>query len=218
MVGAARVLPDLGIDLSQIKYDIGNLNDDGSVIKPYDRYRVMSERLFKAAADPSIATIIVDSMTNVVEYMQDDIRRQRNIPESKRSQYKFEFDDWRLLQHYCKNLVTELRNTGKLVIFTAHQQVDKDDLDGAFKTFLAIPGGTRHTFAGLFSDVWNPQTEKSGFGDKAKAKRTINTLPDNARDQRGLKSSMKTPVSFPVEDLPKYLPKINHEATTNVSS
>lgn len=205
LAGPARTAPSLGVDLSKVKYDIGNFKADGTVIPPFLRYTEMTKRVLAACSDPDIDTIVLDSLTTITDYMMDDIKRQRKIAESKRMDYKFEFDDWALLIHYYKNLVTELRTSGKIIIFTAHEAMKKDDVDGAFRTFLAIPGASRDTLAGLFSDAWNPTVKQKGFGAQAKAERTINTLPVSGTDKRGLKASLDLPPNFPATDLPKYL-------------
>jgi len=208
LAGPARVAPSLDVDLSKVKFDRGNFKDDGSVVPPYERYQLMTQRLVKASQDPNIRTIILDSLTSITDYAFDDIKRQRKIPESKRNEYKFEYDDWALLIHYYKNLVTELRTCGKIIIFTAHESIEKDEADKSFKTFLGIPGSSKHNLVGLFSDCWNPTVKQSGYGTAAKVERTINTIPVGSTDKRGLKSSLELPPNFPAADLPKFLKQL----------
>jgi hypothetical protein len=47
-----------------------------------------------------------------------------------------------------------MRSSGKIVIWTAHQKVEKDELTGGLKYFLNMSGKLAQSLGGYFTDVW----------------------------------------------------------------
>lgn len=178
-------------------YDIGTVKD-GAEIPPFKRYTHMATCLAEAVANPDVEAIAVDSMTNVVDFIIDDIKRQRGITESKRfdENNNMRIQDWGTLAYYIKHLVTSLRACGKPIIFTVHDAVVQDEADNIFRTFLAIPGQTRNTFAGLFSDVWNCYAAEERVKGERRRVFKVRTIPTRATDSRGLKDSLGLPLEF----------------------
>lgn len=200
------------------KYDTGNVDDNGVEVPPFDRFRRFATCIGAAATDPSIRTIIVDSLTTLRDYVRDDILRQRGvnpnvknapvITEANRAFGTLILQEWETYAFYFRNMVSKLRTSNKHVIFTAHQETIKDEADGIFRTFLAIQGQTRASFAGLFSDVWNPYVSATGFGDAATHTRMVRTISASSTDERGLKSSLQLPNTWPASDLRKLCPSL----------
>ena len=68
---------------------------------------------------------------------------------------------------------------------------DKDEVDQRFKQFINIPGKSKSTMSGFFTDCWHTFLEVKGLGDAAKHNFMVRTLPVNEIDHRGVKSSFK---------------------------
>jgi DNA polymerase III delta prime subunit len=180
MSGPARRMPD-----AKFLYDTINLDDNGKEVPPNLRWKRLADCLLAANQHPDVQTIVVDSLTAVVDYAIDDIKRQQNI----KSTDPLRRQDWGVFMHYIKTLMTSLRSTGKHVIVTAHNLMEQDDADQTFKLFLNVPGKTKDNIAGFFSDVWSCYVEQQGVGATKKYVRIVETAPKNANDQRGIKGS-----------------------------
>lgn len=205
-------------DKAGFSYDTGNIDDDGTEVPIELRYTRMAKCLATAAADPEVKTIIVDSLTTVRDYVKFDILRQRGQNPNVKNAVRFDpshpqfaalvLQEWDTFAFYFRHLIANLRTTNKIIVFTAHQEVKAGEDDGVFRTFLAMPGQSRHNISALFSDVWNTYVEQVGFGSSAVHNRMVRTLPTGATDDRGLKDSLGLPAVSKVEDVIKHINQI----------
>jgi hypothetical protein len=205
--GPLRHITSLGIDPKTIKYDHGTVDENGTPIKPLQRYQHMVKCLTAAAKDETIDTIIIDSGTAIQEYIKNDIFRQRvpnvksNTPlinEANLERAQLTEPEWGIYGRYWNSLVTEMQTLGKIVIFTMHFENRSLNEGAITEVALAVQGQTRYKLAGLFSDVINPFTKTEGFGENMKVKRYLRTIPVNENDQRGLQSALGLK---PIEEL-----------------
>lgn len=173
--------------LEIIKYDNGILNEHGQEIPAKQRWTNMSAKIKAAAADKDVDTIILDGMTAISLFIKDDIRRQRGLGDEE----AIKIQDWETFAHYIRTLITTCRSVNKTLIVTIHQQLDKDEATGVYKTFLSMQGQSKGTFSGLFSDVWNTYIKETGMGDKKIYERMVRTMSSGANDERGLKESLQ---------------------------
>jgi hypothetical protein len=189
MNGPVDYLRSTKYDLSGVSYDNGTIDDNGKEIPAFDRYRNMTARIKVAAANPEVSTLVFDGLTAIANFIKDDIRRQSAGKVTENDPLRIQ--DWELYNMFLRKLITTLRTVGKPCIFTAHQLLDKDEATGIYKTFIALQGQSKNTFAGLFSDVWNTYIKESGAGDSKSYNRMVRTMPTSSHDERGLKESMQ---------------------------
>lgn len=193
LAGPARYLRDK----HTFSYDTVNIDDNGKEVPLRDRYRRCNTLLAEACANPSIKTIVVDSLTAFTDYIIFEIKRQNNISD----QDPIRIQDWGAFLFMIKNAVIKLRTQPKTIIFTAHHLVEKDEADGSYKYFLNIPGQGKHSLSGLFTDVWAFEINMTGAGNNIKYEHTIRSLPDRRQDERGLKTSFPSlPPKFAAAD------------------
>ena len=200
LAGPTRAYPDI-----EFSFDNGHVTSEdwvdkklgvdykeGDAIKPEHRYLWMAKCLNEASKSDEVQTIVVDSLTSVSEFIMSEIKRQERMKDDA----TMRIQDWGKYSYFLKNLVVQLKTTEKLVVFTAHNVVDKDESDGRFKTFLAVPGQSKHTLSGLFNDVWGNYLKQSGAGSAQKHEWRVRTLPNGDNDHRGLKESLGLDKTF----------------------
>lgn len=179
-------------------YDRATHDSTGAEIHPINRFLHCVKCLNEAVASPDVKTIIVDSLTSFTDIILSEIKRQehgaaavtdaaRDIVDAK----AMRIQDWGKFAFLLKNIVTKLRSCGKTIVFTAHNNFEKDEVDSRFKQFINVPGQSKSTISGLFTDCWHTFMEVKGMGDAAQHRFLVRTLPVNEIDHRGVKSSFK---------------------------
>lgn len=210
--GAAKFLTDEKIDLSQILLDIPHLKADGTLVPRQDRWRTMTTNLKNALEKDNkesggdftkmkIQTIFVDSLTGLLEYALDEVRRQqgRAIGDDDKGTKDdpLQIQDWGAFGALMRHFFIKLRATNRILAVSGHTVTDKDDLGGFLKQFINCPGKFREEIAGLFTECWKTSIEKVGEDFV----RMITTVPTpSARDDSlGLKSALRLGNKFKVD-------------------
>jgi len=142
-------------NLPSFDYDVINIKDDGKETPTDMRWEALTKAAKEAVAHPKIRTIIIDGLSSVSDYLMEHIMRIEGKKEMR-------IQDWIPFQFMMKKFVTYLRSSGKLIIFTAHERVEKDEVDGILKYYIHLPSQLRNNLGGFFSDVWRIESEKSG--------------------------------------------------------
>lgn len=168
-----------------VYYDRATHTDTGVEIEPRARFAHLVKCVGIASQDTNIKTIILDSLTSIVDIVISESKRLGNIPESA----QMRIQDWGVFGGLLKNLVTKLRASGKITVFTGHNRVEKDESDGRWKYFINIPGQSSTLLSGLFTDVWNPYPAITGIGATQTHIWKVRCLPNSDVDHRGIKSS-----------------------------
>lgn len=123
-----------------------------------DVYKKGLECLTAAKADPNIKTIVIDSISLYVEYicqwMVDEHVRMGNKDKNGKAIEAMTLPDYGKLLSILRTIVFDIRSSGKYVVVTSHQSSSKDELTGAMRYALALPGQSKDTFGGCFTDVW----------------------------------------------------------------
>ena len=192
-------LRSTGMDVTSIKFDRGTVDDHGTLIPPADRYLHMVKCLNVAAADPTVKTIILDSLTTLTDILLSEVKRQEKLSDTA----TLRIQDWGKFSYLIRDLITKMRTCGKIFVVLAHNKMEQDESDKRWKLFLNLPGNNATTVSGLFTDVWNPYPVISGLGSAQTHKWMIRALPASETDHRGIKSSLGLPVITPYEDLVK---------------
>lgn len=116
------------------------------------------ECLKAAVAHPDIKTIIVDSFSLLTSFTRaallHNLQRINAVDRNGKPLDNLRINDYLTLLDWFRKFVFGLRQCGKYIIFTSHQQVSKDELTGANHYALAVPGQSKDSFGGCFSDVW----------------------------------------------------------------
>lgn len=182
-----------------IFYDRADVDDQDKEILPPLRYQHFIKSLGIALADPRIKTLAIDSLTSFSDILISECKRQGGLPETG----TMRIQDWGNFAYLLKHVVTKLRSSGKLVVFTGHNRVEKDESDGRWKYFLNIPGQSATLLSGLFTDVWNPYPVITGIGAAQTHTWKIRCLPSSDVDHRGIKSSLGLKVTETYDDVIK---------------
>lgn len=188
------------MDLPPFCYDVINIEDSGGERPLHLRWMYTTDCLKQAVKDPNIHTIVVDGLSSLSDYLVEHILRSEG-------QKHMRIQDWQPFRFMLKRLITYLRSSGKLIIFTCHETVEKDDLDGVLKYFIHVPTRLRDSIGGDFSDVWRVESEKQG--DKYVFQ--IRTRP-TVRFSLGT-SILDLPTVLPAsfQEIVKYAPQLNHQ-------
>lgn len=180
--GPLRWLKEKNMTLP-LGYDTIDRKDDGTEVAPNMRYARLAECLSKAAANPEVETLIVDSATKLDQFIKDHILRTNPTKTGQ-----MEMVSWGFYLAFWKDLVAKITAQRKHFVLICHEKVDKDEVDGSIKYFLNIPGQFGGIAGALFTDVWRAEVS-GGVGIPPTYKFLIRTMPDyrfNLKNSFGL--------------------------------
>lgn len=169
-------------------------DDSGVEIPKESRWnRTVSETKLMLK-DPRIKSICVDGLGQLCIYLMDHIVNENKKAGTNKTG-KMELRDYGDVARLLRDYITMLRIGGKIVYVSSHQTADKDDITGAMRYALAIPGQSKDTLGGLFTDVWATHAAPQGQG---KVKYEIRTRPTGYHV--ALKTSFDLPSAIDVTD------------------
>lgn len=200
-----------------VGYDVPHLKEDGTLVPEGDRWTVMGDRINKALKEhPEIQTICIDSLTALLQYMMDDVRRQQalydNSKEGKAPQLgevippgdffhgnlktraidgTLRIQDWGVFRDAARKFFLRLKSTRRNIVVTAHVENDKDEVNQSYRKFIKCPGSFRDEVAGHFSDAFFMDTDSEVVGQDRIYFKTITTVPITGLKDLGLKRSVK---------------------------
>lgn len=195
---AKRYLEKLGKLGNLVGFDTPNIDETGKMVPPMKRYDRMFAQLTAAAEDKGVDAIFLDSATFV-----EDVIKAKICNASSDVAIKLEgYPQWGALLITWKGLVMQLRQTGKKIIMSAHEDKEKDASDQIFKYGIAVDGQIKSKFPAFFSDVWRCEArEPKATGGKHEY--WVRTL-SNVR-QEHLKNTYGLPAEILADDLVKQL-------------
>lgn len=166
-----------------VGYDIISEKDDGSPIAMPFRYQRLTECLQKAAADPTVETILIDSLTNFADILiAETLRIQGKAVMSKQ--------EWGFFFSYGKAFLTKMADINKHIIFNAHEKMVKTESGAVIRNEIYFPGQLSSIMASLVTDVWHTEVKPDFSG---KHKFMVKTMPDALTN---LKNSLGLPSEF----------------------
>lgn len=169
-------------------YDVIDLDANGNHVDPSKKWTRLTECLKVAAASPEVQTIIVDSLSKVSDFLVDHILASERISQMR-------IQDWLSYQNMMKRLIVFLRSLkGKYIIFCAHETVEKDELDGTLKYFVALPSSLKNNLGGFFTDVWRAEYQPGAGGKEGQY-----MIRAVASARMSLGNSLGLPPSFPMD-------------------
>lgn len=190
-----------------VKFDYASEDDKGVLVPRKDRYAHMIKCFNQYAADPTVDTIVGDSLTAIMDIMIMECKRQANpnFTEDQLDKFTMRIQDWGTFGGLTMRLIMGLRASGKNIAFTAHNKVELDEADKRYKFFINYPGQSATTIPGMFTDVLNPYPHVVGIGATQTHAWKVRCLPNNDIDHRGIKSSMGFKVVENYDDVVKKL-------------
>lgn len=149
LASAVQVMPNKKFWFSQV--------DD---VPPKDQYAKCESELKLAIADPNIKTICIDGVTALASIVKESIigeltkmglgaKLRQDVVEPQ-----IRLTDYDTLSNRFLRLVALTRASNKLVVWTSHQKVDQDEVSGANRYRIHMPGNLASNLGGYFTDVW----------------------------------------------------------------
>lgn len=162
---------------------------------PLKSYDEIIAKVKAAAAHPEVKTLVLDSVSSLASVVREHILARLKMAGAKlRSDTlddQLRISDYQTLTTFILRVLAEYRASGKYVIWNAHQKVDKDELTGAVRYEVHIPGNLKSNLGAFFTDCWaavsKPVLDK--FGEHVKY--TIRTKPTGLHINLG--------ASFPID-------------------
>lgn len=107
-------------------------------------------------SEQNVQTIVFDSYTSLADMLLVEVMKYPSRPENRRDpdNDKPIFDHWTALQARLRNITKQCQDLGFNIIATCGQQVDKDEVSGAFIGQPAIQGGYRNVIMHDFDEVY----------------------------------------------------------------
>ncbi len=196
MKGPARYLAAKNGALPWFKYDTPLTDKLGAPASRQTRMDRVKELLDEALADPEIETIIVDSLTTLIDFIFDKIRATATgngapkFGDGKKTQDDpMRIQDWGVFANVLKQLIFQLKASGKRVVFIGHISTDKDEVSKMILHAIACPGQMGDIISGLFEEVWQTEVKASGAETSLKAEYKVRTVGDARSEALGLKSA-----------------------------
>lgn len=129
-----------------------------TVKEKHEIYKKGLDCLKEAKNAPEIKTIVLDSISVYVAYICEWIVNEHVRMGDRDKNGKvidaLTLPDYGKLLTILRSIIFDLRSSGKYVVVTSHQSSSKDELTGAVKYALDIPGSAKDTLGGCFTDVW----------------------------------------------------------------
>lgn len=142
-----------------VGWDSPLVDEKGKAVSANKRYDLMFKQINEAIEASEVDAIFLDSATFIEDVIKGKICNATSDAAIKLTG----FDHWGTLVLTWKSLVMQLRQSGKKLIMSAHEQKEKDESDQVFKYQIAVDGSIRGKFPALFSDVWRCEvTENQG--------------------------------------------------------
>lgn len=197
MKGPARYLASKnGGKLPWFKYDTPLIDKTGTPVTRQLRMDRVQELLNEAISDPEIETVVIDSLTTLIDFVFDKIRATATgtnppkIGDGKKQQDEpLRIQDWGVFASIMKQLIFGLKASGKRIVFIGHITHDKDEVTKMILNFIACPGQVGDIISGLFEEVWQTEVKSSGADASLKADYKVRTVGDARSEALGLKSA-----------------------------
>lgn len=188
LAGPLRYLKENNIQLP-LGYDTVDLLDDGTVVPENMRWERVATLLSNIGKRvPDLKTIVFDSMSKLADYNKAHVLR--TCPTKSGG---FEMTSWGFYYSNWLKLVGAVTTAKVHCVFTAHDKVDKDEIDGSTRIFVNVQGQFQAVAGSLFTDVWHAEVKNVG-GLTPKYQWLVRTIQDYRH--AGLKNSFGLPPVF----------------------
>ena len=202
IAGAFSYLTTISADC-KAEYSVPHIQADGSVLPRDKRWAAMNADIMEACKRTDIDTIVIDSLSSLIEVALDEVRRQqgRKIgdPVKGIKDESLQQSDWGAFGGLMRQWIILLRASGKVLVVTGHSVTDKDELTSILQQYINFPGKFAHEISGLFTEVWSTEIREETKDGKKTFKYFITTRPSPAQRSLGLKSGNQLPPAVEVD-------------------
>ena len=150
-------LKQIGALENVVGFDTASPDEKGQQVAPNKQYERMLEKLTGAMHDDKVKAILLDSASFIEDVIKAKICNAPNQASIKLTGY----DQWGSLVLAWKSILLQIRQSGKILIMTAHEQKEQDESDSIYKGQIAVDGSIRGKLPALFSDVWRCEIAES---------------------------------------------------------
>ena len=171
-----------------VGFDTASPDETGKVVQANLRYDRMLAKINEAIKNPDVDCIALDSATFIEDIIKAKICGAATEDKIKLSGY----DQWGLLILYWKQLVMQMRQSGKKFIMTAHEQKERDESDQIYKYQIAVDGQIRAKFPALFSDVWRCEVAEQNGTHTWNVRCLSNIRQEHLKNTYGFAGVIKT--------------------------
>lgn len=171
-------------------YDTVDIDDEGNVVPENMRWARIATLLsgIGQRVGPELKTIVFDSMSKLGDYNKAHVIRTNPTKTGG-----MEMPSWGFYYSNWIKLVGVVTTAKVNCVFTAHDKVDKDEVDGSTRIFLNVQGQFQSVAGSLFTDVWHAEVKNVG-GLVPKYEWLVRTIQDYRH--AGLKNSLGLPPLF----------------------
>jgi DNA polymerase III delta prime subunit len=142
-----------------------------------------------ALREPTVKTLVVDSLTKFTDYLCDFIIFGKPSTEDKN---KMTIGDWIPFKTLMARYVAMCRSAHKTVIFCCHEKALADEVTDVVGYVPNIPGQLAGNLGSYFTDVWRCETALD-----AKSGKYVNNIRTRKTPRLELKCSKELPDVFP---------------------
>lgn len=168
-----------------VGYDRLDIDEGGKNVDKLQRYTRFEKLVNEAANNPTIETIIIDSATALADVLWAETeKRQPSVKDGRQM--------WGFFLQYGKHLMGQLTQIRKHIVMTAHERLEKNELDQTIKVKVVWPGQLGDYISAFFTDNWRCECNP-GVGFNAPHVWNIKTLGDY---RMSLKNSFELPTTF----------------------
>lgn len=169
-----------------VGFDTPGIMPDGKSVHVNQQYARLIKIYDEFMKNPAIDAIASDSVT----FFEDVIKAKICMAQSMETIKLTNFDMWGLYLMTWKSLIIQLRQSGKKIIFIAHETKEKDDSDGTFKYQIAVDGQIRAKFPAIFSDVWRCEVQETNGKHEWRVRTLSNIRQEHLKNTYGMEPIM----------------------------
>lgn len=140
-----------------VGFDTSSPNENGKPVAVAQQYARMLKCLTEATKSDVVKAIFLDSAMFI-----EDIFKAKICGASTAATVRLKgFDQWGDLQILWRSTILQLRESGKILILSAHENKEQDESDQIYKYQIALDGAIRGKLPALCSDVWRCEIAES---------------------------------------------------------
>lgn len=149
-------------DVFNFFYDNPNLDE----AKKEKRWSFSIRALQEACSAPDVKTVIIDGLSLLADYLQEEILSHTTANALIVSGEKcMGLQQWAPFKIKLSQLITACKSSGKLFIMTCHEQAMTNDANAVIAYRPLVSSALRDNICGYFTDVWRCEAmDKPGKG------------------------------------------------------